>query len=429
MAIMAKRNRGKILVATTATIFTLATSFVATIAWFSTNQNVTASGLQIKLEAPESVEVEVKLIRYVYGTIRLSEEKVIEDYLRPENGEVRRFDYNSEAATPSFGYYDNEDRWISVPDMNRYDPIEKVIKGNSFDLRDLNCNAIYEITFRSSVLSGSKSISVSSFRDPIDSHDTTNHLSKWLDFDVFGIDDLSFDTYSNEKDYAVDDFVVYGDALYRCNTATDLDEEFTAAHWDEVTDYSEETASFAVGDFTIYRGHVYECKTAIASAGSFDSSKWKEANTYSSSSTYAVGDVVIYNGSVYGCKTAIAEAETWNSSHWGTYYPSYDYNSSNEVEKTYYKISYLASQINSHPNFYEEEDSETDISLRNSLLVDFSLASSNPDVYEAKLYINANYNPEVLKIFKDKVYSEKDDTKLIEAEFDFGFAFSVGDAS
>ena len=96
------------------------------------------------------------------------------------------------------------------------------------------------------------------------------------------------------------------------------------------------SATYAVGDYVIYQENLYKCITAITTAAAWDATKWTRvlitnemgsgsggdyanqniADTYDITSTYDVGDYVIFNSLLYKCITAVTTPGVWNSSYW-----------------------------------------------------------------------------------------------------------------
>lgn len=96
------------------------------------------------------------------------------------------------------------------------------------------------------------------------------------------------------------------------------------------------SSTYAVDDYVIYQENLYKCITAITTAAAWDSTKWTRvlitnemgsgsggdyanqniADTYDITSTYAVGDYVIFNSLLYKCITAVTTPGVWNSSYW-----------------------------------------------------------------------------------------------------------------
>lgn len=202
------RTRLKIIGATATAIFSLASVFTGTYAWFALSSNVTATGMQITVATTRGARIDkVRLIKFDYAPDGIGGY----DYLNPYTGSVNAYDFNETEGT--FGYferttgtgnysyangkYTKEDTynydytWVVINSMNVYDPVEKVIRGNSFDLRALNCNVIYEITF-SSNLTGDFYLQSSSFRDENKTkRESEIYLTSCIDFDAFYTDDIS----------------------------------------------------------------------------------------------------------------------------------------------------------------------------------------------------------------------------------------------
>lgn len=143
-----RKNKLKIIAACSVAIFSLATAMGGAYAWFT---------LMMKQESEIDPFVvvntgtcdlfSVELIKFNYHTTSYGEGDdafTVIDYLNPELGEVRMYDYNEEEGT--FGYYDNE-TWVAVDMMNVFDPVDMVIYNET--LRDLNCNALYKFTVSS----------------------------------------------------------------------------------------------------------------------------------------------------------------------------------------------------------------------------------------------------------------------------------------
>lgn len=92
--------------------------------------------------------------------------------------------------------------------------------------------------------------------------------------------------------------------------------------------------TYAVGDYVIYQENLYKCITAITTPAAWDSTKWNRAlvtdelgqggdnanqniaNTYDTTQTYAVGDYVIFAGLLYKCTTAVTTPGLFDPAKW-----------------------------------------------------------------------------------------------------------------
>lgn len=86
------------------------------------------------------------------------------------------------------------------------------------------------------------------------------------------------DEYSASKTYAVGDFVMHLDKLYRCKTAITTAEAWTAAHWEE-TSMGEETSALKSA-FALFQENIPGTVQTIAfdSAGNIQSVTHRENN-------------------------------------------------------------------------------------------------------------------------------------------------------
>ena len=329
------KTRLKIVGATATAIFTLATVFTATWAWFAANQSVTATGMQVSMMSVSGAQCEsIKMIKFEYGYDKFGGI----DYIHPENGIVSSYEYDDDSASfPYNGWvvknsvtFINDDpsiettefvvrkidetrtlfqkvngNWVNkgtisalenpptpstggsfcvcnnilyakeakTATMNIYDPIEGLINGGN--LIGLNCNAIYEISFSADPGSYILELLAKTKHKLRDSSNVW--LSDYIDIDVFYADDLE-----------------------------DLNN-----------------------------------------------------GTYSSAKTYGVGEFVIrVEESVeklYCCNTAIKTPENFNSAHWT------EIENPSEETIVYHKLSYLSSQLSEHKHFYAEEYSSSKV--------------------------------------------------------------------
>ena len=436
------RKTLKIVGMTMMTLFILFSSFSAAFAWFIANTNVETASGNMPIKSLGGCKAEsIRLIKYDYSTIELSEHDTIIDYFNLQNGMVNSYEYYDkedsfgqfvevEAGTGNYSYSDNtyvkgDDNtgnyiWQTVDFMNIYDPFDKIIKGKSFDLSALYSNALYEVTF--SAPTADYLINLSSrIKTDREKEEEQIYLSTCADIDIFYEEDFetSASSYSNEKTYAINDLVVYNGAIYQCKTAIASGESFTSSHWNEVTAYSN-TATYSVGKAVVYSGTIYICKTAVSTPEIFDSSKWNKASNYSNSSTYTSGDIVIHNGAVYKANTTINTPEAFVDNKWNpilyndAYCPSFKPNLSTDEEALYYKASFLSSRKGSHKNFYESSSDAIDLDSGDPVIV----RQSNE---QFKIYININYSPSQLDSFHTRITSPSD---IIQAVYDFVIYFA-----
>lgn len=184
-------TRLKIVAATATVIFTLATVFTSTIAWFSTKTSVNVSGGRFTVRGtPDCAIDSISLYKFDYAKMVFGSGQsalISFDYLSPASGNVNRYDYDSNDQA----FYDESSNQVS--EMNVYDPIEKVIQQDNFNLADLNCNVVYEITFVSnSFKSQTKSLKlISSLIEKSKDDENDIFLSDCVDFDYFDANKLN----------------------------------------------------------------------------------------------------------------------------------------------------------------------------------------------------------------------------------------------
>lgn len=404
----------KIAVATGVCIFTLATFFTSTIAWFSVNNSISANGSSVTVECSGNAELRsVDLIKFNYSSEIIGGIKIY-DYLNPQSGTVESYYYNKVEKT--FGYDDNGD-FIAVNEtMNVYDPVESIINGGS--LIDLNCNAIYKATFRVSSIDSYMQL----YTKLVNKETTGNQilLSDCTDFDFFYSDSLSINanTFSNTSTYEINDLTLHDGVLYQCNAAVSIAGDWTGStNWEEVGIFSQ-LDTYQENQAVIYKNNVYICLADIDSPDAFNASQWIKYNTYSSSMTYEADDFVFYNGVLYQCNADIVNPESFNNSKWTAtlfekiYYPTYKTSGLSELEKTYYKISYLSSVVQEHKNFYSHDPKPQSIDL----VRDWHINQDSSPI-DIVFYINVNYSVEKADEYLEEVYNG------VRAVCDFFFDF------
>lgn len=106
--------------------------------------------------------------------------------------------------------------------------------------------------------------------------------------DIDAVNDKISNEYDPTETYNAGDYCIYEDILYKCNTnattgvwdankwdATNVGEELAnAATKDIISDAYDDTATYAVGDYCIYNDTLYRCNTAIATPEAFTPAKW-----------------------------------------------------------------------------------------------------------------------------------------------------------
>ena len=180
------KSRLKLVGATFTAIFTLASLFTATYAWFTANTSVTASGAMVTVKSIDAIIESVTLYKFDYSEDGFGGY----DYLFPELGGVGAYQFDDSVGRQSFGevVHNNEtgeDEWKPVT-MNLYDPLNDTITGRG--LISLNCNAVFKIVLSSSSLvNTSFPIKVEALN--IQSQKTKRPEEIWLsscvDFDFF----------------------------------------------------------------------------------------------------------------------------------------------------------------------------------------------------------------------------------------------------
>ena len=98
------------------------------------------------------------------------------------------------------------------------------------------------------------------------------------------------DTYSAAATYNVGDYCIYNNIMYKCIVAVTSPEEFDSTKWsianigDVLTyiytnlgDAYSAAATYAVGDYCIYNNTLYKCITAINTPEEWDATKWESA--------------------------------------------------------------------------------------------------------------------------------------------------------
>ena len=116
--------------------------------------------------------------------------------------------------------------------------------------------------------------------------------------DIDAVNDKISNEYDPTETYNAGDYCIYDDTLYKCNTnattgvwdankwdATNVGEELVnvgeetkATVEDIISDAYDATATYAVGDYCIYNDTLYKCNTAIVTGEAFTPAKWDATN-------------------------------------------------------------------------------------------------------------------------------------------------------
>ena len=352
---LVKKTKFKIFAATAVTIFTLGSTISASFAWFDAvlSRRVTAGNFEIAATGSCGID-NVRLIKFTYGSSTYGSFTTI-DYLTPETGHVNSYDYNY--GTHSFG----------VNAMNPYDPVDRIVRGTS--LKDLNCNAVYEVSFVSSQVGLTYFELSSSIFSVIKDKDADILLSDCVDIDIFYEDDLDDDNslFINEDDVGTALVNEYDDKLYY--------------------------PSYKISNLNKYY--------------TWNGSSWDQSNSAPTGDVTDMGTV----------KYADYLPESPNT---GDYYKvlktlSVLGEDAQEIADAgiYYKLSYLSSlkAENAHSHFYGNPKA-TSISIVEDKQITFT------DGVPVKFYINVNYAPSIADKFMKDIYLND-----IVAKYDYGFKF------
>ena len=116
------------------------------------------------------------------------------------------------------------------------------------------------------------------------------------------------DEYNNTLTYAIGDYVIYNDQLYKCITAVTVAEPFDSTKWQStiLSDVAVQAKYYATMSETYAAQSLNYSQLAINMV----------ANSYDDTATYEIGDYVIYNNQLYKCTTDVTTAESFDPTKW-----------------------------------------------------------------------------------------------------------------
>lgn len=140
---------------------------------------------------------------------------------------------------------------------------------------------------------------------------------------IVGGGGTSIANWASGTNYAVGDFVIYNNKLYKCIIAN-ADASFTSTKWQGISVETELSAwttstNYKVGDYVLYQNNLYRCNTAHTS-GTFSSdiAKWNLVGgikDWQASTDYFVGDFIYYSNNIYRVKTAFTSTSTFSDTN------------------------------------------------------------------------------------------------------------------
>ena len=189
-----KRN-GKRLITVIAgsavTLFSASACVVGTLAWFSFQQQVTASGAFVSVVTQNYSVKSIGLYKFNYAKDSYDEDSYL--FTDPEKGGVGKYNYNYQTNK----FYDSVTKTETTV-MNLYDPLERLISGASFDLTKFNSNAVYEIVVSTTSNVGTVYLDASSYLKTFETA-PSYILSDYADFDIYTESDLSNASLHNQS--------------------------------------------------------------------------------------------------------------------------------------------------------------------------------------------------------------------------------------
>ena len=181
---LARKKLWTIILASAFTFVASVSCVTGTIAWFTFQNTATVTAQSFTVTAQSAAVEDVNVIMFDYAMTTVGSQEMV-DYIMPERGKVNNYDFD--ATREQFGYLD-DDTWVSVQIMNRYDPVDLLISGNS--LIDLNCNVVYQITLTSNLDNATMTLDALHLTGATKDREQDIFLTSCVDFDVFYASDL-----------------------------------------------------------------------------------------------------------------------------------------------------------------------------------------------------------------------------------------------
>lgn len=423
-----KKPSVRIAAATMVAIFSLAAAISGSLAWYAANSGMAVTGMAVSVKVSGSCGLaEMNLYKFEYGSTFYGDFETI-DYLTPETGTVNLYDYNDE---DNYFGVKSGDTWIKRVDaMNIYDPTDTVIRRIS--LKDVNCNAIYKITFEATGIESAHLVVSGSVLDDVTPLAGQILLSDCIDIDVFFPEDLldSNASYIIEDDNATLDVNEYNDKAYYPS--------YKVRSWNR---YHQWDGS----DWVVTK----EEPLSGTDKGSINYVDYLPPHEDSgNSSNPSVGD---YYKVLYATAVPLHKYYKWNGSSWvisdekpsgegttnqgsleflsdlpassansGDYYKvEFNLADLDPNEEVYYKLSYLSSLTNVHNHFYgpTDQDKSDEIVMVRNKAINFGGSTTYT------VYVNVNYAPSKVNKYIDSISLSN-----IIALHDYSFLFEFLDS-
>lgn len=215
MKTVGKKNL-KIIAACSVAIFSLLAVIGGAYSWFTLEVQKALAPTDFAVVNLGTCDLySIQLYKFNYFVHQYGTSEVV-DYFNPESGSVGKYDYDKTKA--QFGYMESE-IWHPVTMMNTYDPVE--LQLFNYDVKDLNCNAVYKFTISTIDLHEvSMDTTVSKIVGAI-KQDNELFLSSCTDFDLFLEEELDaltdkvyYPSYIDESETLTDEETVYYKVSY-----------------------------------------------------------------------------------------------------------------------------------------------------------------------------------------------------------------------